>query len=419
MATLAILGGTPVRTRAFPSWPLIGANDRQAWATALDDRQWCRLNGSRVDDFEKSFSRLLGVKHCTAMANGTVALFAALKALDIGPGDEVLVPPYTFVATINAILLCHALPIFIDVDRDTFQMDARRLATAVTGRTACILPVHIAGNPCDMDMILEVAGTNGLPVVEDACQGLLGEWRGRKLGTLGRAGCFSFQVGKNLCAGEGGALVTQDDAFAERCEVFHNHGRARTDRSGTFAQVGANLRLTEFQAALLLEQMTRLEEQTCRREENARHLTELLADLPGIYPARSHPGCTRRGWHLYTFRYDVSSFHGASRRQFIRALRAEGVSCSAGYPPLTHQPFLEHSLESRAYRTIYAPAHLNACRKSIHCPENDQLCAESVWLNQHLLLGERTDIEDIAEAIRKIHRHADELSHLAEDRRSG
>src|SRR5262249_32115434 len=148
--------------------------------------------------FERAYAGLAGVRHCVTTANGTSALFCALNALGIGPGDEVLVPPYTFVATINAVLLQHALPVFVDTDRETMQMDSRKIESAITPRTACIMPVHLGGSAADLDTILAVAKKHNIPVVEDACQAVLGEWRNRKLGAWGRCGCFSFQASKNL-----------------------------------------------------------------------------------------------------------------------------------------------------------------------------------------------------------------------------
>jgi seryl-tRNA(Sec) selenium transferase len=182
---LAALGGKPIRTEKFTSWPLIEQNDLESWQRVLKEGKWCRVPDGKYDNaFEKTYAELTGTQHCVATANGTSALFCALNALGIGPGDEVLVPPYTFVATINAVLLQHALPVFIDTDRETFQMDARKIEAAITPRTACILPVHLGGNAADMDTILAVAKKHNLPVIEDACQAVLSEWRKKKLGSL-------------------------------------------------------------------------------------------------------------------------------------------------------------------------------------------------------------------------------------------
>ena len=212
--------------------------------------QWCRIDGDYANRFEETWARMMGAKHCVAVANGTSALITSLAALGIGPGDEVIVPPYTFVATINAVLMHHALPVFVDTDPETFQIDARQLESAITEHTACILPVHLGGSAADMDTILAVAARHKLPVVEDACQAALAEWKGKKLSTLGDLGCFSFQASKNLNSGEGGAILTNDDRLALECRSFQNNGRA-TVGGLSYARNGANLRMTEFQAALL------------------------------------------------------------------------------------------------------------------------------------------------------------------------
>src|SRR6516225_2155277 len=282
--TLAALGGKPIRTEPFPSWPVIESNDREAWMNVLKEGKWCRLDGNYANTFEKIYAERTGTKHCTVTANGTSALFASLNALGVGPGDEVIVPPYTFVATINVVLLQHALPVFVDSDRQTFQIDAQKIEAAITPRTACIIPVHLGGNAADLDAILAIAKKHNLPVIEDACQAHLGEWRGKKLGSYGACGCFSFQASKNLNSGEGGAIITNDDEFNERCYAFHNNGRGRRHRgsSFTYANGGSNLRMTEFQATLLLTQMSRLQEQAKLRDENAKYLTKQLEEIAGI-----------------------------------------------------------------------------------------------------------------------------------------
>jgi dTDP-4-amino-4,6-dideoxygalactose transaminase len=410
---LAALGGKPVRSEPFPSWPVLTSDDRIAWGKVLEQGKWCRLDGNYANTFEKLYAERTGTKHCTVTANGTSALFTALNALGVGPGDEVLVPPYTFVATINVVLLQYALPVFIDTDRQTFQMDAMKLEAAITPKTACIIPVHLGGNAADMDAILAVAGKHGIPVIEDACQAHLGEWKGKKLGSLGKCGCFSFQASKNLNSGEGGAIITDDADFGERCYAFHNNGRGRKRGGFSYPHAGANLRMTEFQAALLLQQMSRLEEQSKAREENADYLSQQLREIPGIAPAKGYPGCTRNAYHLYTFRYDPEKFSGASRAQFLKALRAEGIPCSSGYGPLNKEPFLKETLQSRAYKAIFSESRLQAYWKNNLCPENDKLCEEAVWLGQTMLLGKRSDMDHIAAAIRKLQENRAELAKVS------
>ncbi len=407
--TPALLGGTPVRRTPFPSWPVADAKEEDALVRVIRSGRWNR--GDSVAAFEAAYASLTGARHCLATANGTSALITSLSALGIGPGDEVIVPPYTFVATINAALLLRALPVFVDTDIDTFQIDARKLEHAITANTRLILPVHLGGSAADLDTILEAGRRRGIIVVEDACQAHLAEWRGRKVGTFGKAGCFSFQASKNLNSGEGGAILTDDDELVEDCYRFHNNSRGRRNTGDDFSyhNIGANLRLTEFQAALLTAQMTRLQEQARTRDSNAAHLTNLLKQIPGITPARMYEGCTRNAYHLYMFRYDASRFAGLPRAAFLKALAAEGIPAQAGYTPLNKQPVLEEAFAAPGFRAIYSKARLDEWRAQNQCPQNDRLCTEAVWLVQTMLLGPRQDMEDIAEAIRKVQATASQL----------
>jgi perosamine synthetase len=410
----ALLGGTPIRTGSYPQWPIKDRTDQAALLEVFRSGRWSRSYGGTVaGQFEQVYATLMGARHCIAVANGTSALFASLAALGIGPGDEVILPPYTFVATLNVILLQHALPVFVDVDAATFQLDAGKIDDAVTDRTAALLPVHIGGAVADLDAILAVGDTQRLPVVEDACQAHLAEWRGRKVGTLGSTGCFSFQASKNLNCGEGGAILTNDDGLAERCYAFHNNGRPRQAAGYDIQHLGSrgtNLRLTDLQATLLLSQMQRLEEQSRVREQNATYLTRLLNDIQGVQPARLHEGCTRNAWHLYMFRYHPQSFANLSRGRFLAALRAEGIPCSGGYSPLNREETLQATLRTRAYQRIYPAELLNDWEDRNQCPVNDRLCQEAIWFNQTQLLGPRSDMDQIGTAIRRIQVHADQLA---------
>jgi perosamine synthetase len=407
----ALLGGAPVRATPFPSWPVIDGREEKELLEVLHSGKWFRLDGNTVDRFEEAYARLTGARYCIATANGTSALFAALAGLGVVPGDEVILPPYTFIATLNVVFLHHALPIFVDSDPETFQVDARKLEAAITGRTSVIMPVHLGGNACDLDAILGIAGRRKLPVLEDACQAHLGEWRGRKLGTLGAAGCFSFQASKNLNSGEGGAILTSDDALYDRCWAFHDNCRARRGRPAPpLGGRGANLRLTEFQAGLLLAQMTRVEAQSKAREENARYLSQQLREIPGILPARMYEGCTRNACHLYMFRYQPERFAGLPRVRFLEALGAEGVPCSPGYTPMNKERYVAATLASKAYQRIYPREVLAGWAERNQCPANDRLCEEAVWFTQTMLLGPRQDMDDIAAAVRKVHASAAELA---------
>jgi dTDP-4-amino-4,6-dideoxygalactose transaminase len=408
----ALLGGKPVRREPFPGWPRFDQRDETNLLDVLHSGKWYRGYGECVNRFEAAYADLTGAKHCVATANGTSALYASLAAIGIEPGDEVIVPPYTFIATINSVLLQYALPVFVDTDPETFQIDARKIEAAITDRTAAIMPVHLGGNPANLDAITAIAGKHKLPVIEDACQAHLAEWRGKKVGTLGTTGCFSFQVTKNLCSGEGGAILTGDGDLAERCFAFQNNNRARTATGYNFAYLGsrgANLRMTEFQGNLLLAQMTRLEEQSRTREQNAQYLTRMLKEIPGILPAGGYEGCTRNAYHLYMFRYKSDAFGGMPRAKFLHALEAEGIPCSGGYSPLNKESFLPAALNSKGFRRIFPKEILDHYDERNQCPANDQLCQEAVWFTQTMFLGPRSDMDQIAAAIGKIRANAEAL----------
>jgi perosamine synthetase len=412
---LAILGGTPVRTAPFPNWPQIREDDEKMWDVVLQRKAWCRLgaNPSFATQFEEIWKKMTGATYCVAVASGTTALFTSLNALDVAAGDEVLVSPYTFVATVNAIFLQNALPVFVDTDRETFQVDANKMEAAITPQTRCILPVSLGGSPVNFDKIIQVAQSHNLPVLEDACQAHLAEWRHRKVGTIGDLGCFSFQASKNLPSGEGEAILGHNRDLIERCMSFQNNSRAVTPAGDyemmTYVINGSNHRITEFQGALLTTQASRLEAQTRTRTMNGLYLTKLLGEIPGISPARMYDGCTRNAYLLYMLRYDPTAFGSLPRSRFLRALQAEGIPCSEGYTPLNKQPFVEATLNSRTFRKIYTEQELRHYRERNHCPENDRLCDEAVWFSAPMLLGTRRDMDQIAEAILKVQKRAGTL----------
>ena len=410
----ALLGGNPVRTEPFPKWPVFDEREDKGILEVVHSGKWFRGSGTKVKAFEDAFAKATGAKYCVATNSGTSALFASLNAVGVSAGDEVIVAPYTFIATVNVILLHHALPIFVDTDPETFQIDARKIELAITDRTTAILPVHLGGSAADVDAILAIARKHKLRVVEDACQSHLAEWRGRKLGTWGDTGCFSFQASKNLNCGDGGAILTNDAELADLCYSFHNNCRARQTSSSDFtyrSSRGGNLRLAEFQGAILLAQMTRLEEQMKTREQNAACLRGLLKDIPGIVPAKMYEGCTRNAYHICMFRYQAEHFAGLSRKSFLKALAAEGINgCNAGYGRLNQEAFIKNTLASRSYQRLFPAAALAQWAERTRCPANDKLSEEAAWFTQHTLLGPRSDMDQIAEAIRKIQKHAAELA---------
>lgn len=412
----ALLGGSPVRTQSFPAWPVYDQTEEQALLETLKSGHWFRGSGKAVAKFEDAFAEMTGAKYCVATSSGTAALTAALGALDIGPGDEVILPPYTFVATYNVVVLNHALPIFVDTDPESFQIDTTRIDAAITPDTKALLPVHIGGSPAQLDALAEIGRRHKIPVIEDACQAHLAEWRGRSVGRWGIGGCFSFQASKNLTSGEGGAVLTDDLDFAEACYRFHTPGRGRRypgsegkiTVSGTRA---SNLRLAEFQGNLLRAQMSRVLAQTRRRSENAAYLSQLLREIPGLQPAKLYEGTTRSAFHLYMFRYDASRFAGLPRGRFLEALGREGIPASGGYGPMHRDDYVAGLAKNRHYLKVYGEARMQKwLEQARHCPENDRVCTEAVWFTQNLLLGPRSDMDQIADALRKIQRHAGDLA---------
>lgn len=409
----AILGGKPVRTQKPVAWPIYDEHEDKALLDTLHTGKWFRGSGKNVATFEQTFAKAAGAKNCVATNSGTSALFSSLNAVGVSAGDEVIVAPYTFIATVNVILLHHALPIFVDTDPETFQINPAKIEAAITDRTAAILPVHLGGSPADMDGILAVAKKHNLPVVEDTCQSHLGEWRGKKLGTLGDTGCFSFQASKNLNCGDGGAVLTNNDRLAERCYSFHNNCRSRqfpeTDWNSRSSR-GGNLRMTEFQAAILLAQFARLESQMQTREQNAIYLRSIIKYIPGITPTKTYEGCTRNAYHLFMYSYDKEKFAGLSRKQFLKALAAEGITCHNGYEMLNKEPFIQETLKTKSYQRLFPTATLSGWLDRTQCPANDKLSEISCWFPQTVLLGPRSDMDQIAEAMRKIQAHAGEIA---------
>jgi dTDP-4-amino-4,6-dideoxygalactose transaminase len=413
--TAAILGGQPVRTKGWPDWPMWDPEtDEKRVIEVLRSGIWSR--GKVVAEFEEKWAETIGSKRCLATTNGTYALITALRSLNVGAGDEVLVPPYTFIATIDAILMVGAMPVFVDTDPATFQIDADKIEEKITSRTTTILPVHILGLPADMGKIMTIARKNNLAVLEDACQAWLAEINNKKVGSFGDAGCFSFQNSKHIPIGEGGAIVSDNDEFMDRCFSFHNFGRPYGKIVGTvsgeYVILGTKCRTTEYQAAIGLAQLKRLEEQTKQREKNAEYLRAQIKDIPGILPYELSENATRAVFHLFPFRYKKEQFHDLSRSKFLKALRAEGIPCSGGYSPLNNMPYLKDAFQSKNFQKVYPKEMLDfdGYVERNQCPQNDQLCEEAVWFGQNMLLGSKSDMNDIAMAIEKVFNNADKIN---------
>ena len=408
----ALLGGNKAFTGSFSGWPIYDSTEEQAFVDVLRSNRWGRLDGKLTAKFEQEYAKMNDVKHSLGVSSGTSALYTMLGALETGPGDEVIIPVYTFVATYNVVVLNYALPILVDTDPESFQIDIKKMEKAITKQTKVLMPVHIGGSPADIDRIMAIGQKNKLPVIEDACQAHLAEWRGKKVGSFGIGGAFSFQSSKNLNCGEGGAIISNDSDFIKACYGFHHQGQTANAASfGTGEGTrGTNLRITEFQANLLLAQMTRLELQAKRRRQNAIYLTKLFDEISGITPAKLYEGTTNSAWHLYMSRYDKSKFDGLSREKFIAALNAEGVQCSSGYGQMNKDGYVTGLAKNPHYLRIYGEKTMKQWLERNQCPQNDKLTSEeSLWFFQNMLLGTTRDMDQIAEAVRKIQKHAGEL----------
>ena len=400
MARLAIDGGEKVRTKPFPGWPVWDESELNALREVLESGRW-GIGNSKVPEFEEKFAAYVGVKQGICVTNGTAALEIALRAADVSRGDEVIVPPYTFMATASAVLMVNGIPVFADIDPDTYNIDPDAAEKAITERTKAIIPVHIGGCPADMDRIMEIAKKHNLIVIEDCAQAHCAEWNGKRVGSIGDRGCFSFQSSKNLCAGEGGIITANNQELGDKCWSYHNCGRVKSGGWYDHRVLGSNFRMTGWQAAILLAQMERLDEQTEIRNRNGIYLSEKLSEIEGIKPAKRDERVTKHAYHLYVFRYDAEKFGGQPRARFLEALRAEGIPCSPGYNPLYKHDLFKASIQKNPL--LYGYDKGDADYSKLYCPVTEKACnEEGIWLTQNVLLGTQEDMDDIVEAVKKI-----------------
>ena len=417
--TLAILGGTPVRKnkewQTWPQWNAEKFNPRMNEVMASG--VWSR--DDKVNDFEKKWAEMHGSKHCLSTVNGTNALSAAWMQSDIRPGDEVICSPYTFSASVFGVLYKGAMPVWADIDPTTFQVDPEKIKEKITSRTKGIMPVHICGYPSDMPAIMKIAKEHNLFVVEDACQAHLAKIDGKRVGTFGNAGCFSFQASKNLPIGEGGGILTDDTEYYHRLYSYHNFGYASGSASGQISSITAlilanKIRMAEYQAIIGLCQMEKLEAQHRIRNENGAYLNEKLAAYPGVTPVKLHKGATEASYYIYSMIYNPEGLGGLSRDRFLEALEAEGVPASFGYPkdPLYAQPMLNEVFKSDIYKKFYTADELDfeKYKQSNHCPALMKTFDSAIWIwHGGLMLGSKSDMDDIVNAVDKIHNNAAKL----------
>lgn len=416
--TPAILGGKKIFDGKWPVWPQWKAGSyEEPLLKAMRSGIWSR--DLLVTEFEKKWAALIGTSRALAVVNGTNALITSVIQFDIGGGDEVLVTPYTWISSIQAVLNAGAIPVFVDIDPATYQMDYRKIEEKITPRTRAIMPVHILGMPANMEKIMEIAGKRDLLVIEDACQAWLAEINHKKVGTFGNAGCYSFQTSKHLPLGEGGAIVSNDEKFMDRCYSYHNvgfpYGAVIGGVGAGAVMLGNKLRITEYQAAIGLAQLEALVDQTETRNKSAAYLKAALGKIPGIVPYKLYDNVTKAAFHMFAFRYRKEEFSGLSRDLFQKALGEEGIPNLSGYAPyLNKQPYLEHAFGTKNFKRMYSSAELDFKKYSERneCPENDSLCNESVWLQQNMLLSPEQDLDKIAAAVERIRQNADKIRKL-------
>lgn len=429
MGKLTISGGTPVRTKPFPSWPIHDKKEVKTvtevvksgkwWRGAYDVGEWGGpekiVGHSKVEEFEEKFAKYHGVKYAVATSSGSGALDIAVKAIGIGPGDEVIVPPYTFVATATCVLQNNAIPIFVDIDPDTYNIDVNRIEEAITENTKAIIPVHFGGNLTDMEKMCEIAEKYDLKVIEDAAHSHGVQWDGKKMaGSFGNIGMFSFQQSKNMTAGEGGIIITNDKTLADLCFSYHHYGRIKGRPWYEFHRLGWNYRMSELQAAVLIVQLERLEKLNAKRTETAEYLTTRLSQIEGMKPIEINKKMTKCSYHVYIVRYNSEKFSGVHRNKFVRALVAEGIPASPGYdfPIYSNPMFLNKDFFSKdcPVGCQYYNKTINYSDFKEKCPVAEKACnEEAIWLTQNVLLGSKEDMDDIVRAVEKIKENIKEL----------
>jgi dTDP-4-amino-4,6-dideoxygalactose transaminase len=412
MAELAIRGGTPVRPQGYPAWPVWDEAETQAVTDVIRSGQWGGFPepGVNAARFEERFAAYQGARHGILMMNGTITMEVALKALGIGWRDEVIVPALTFVATAYAPMAAGALPVIVDVTPETWTIDPDLVEAAITPRTRAIMPVHLGQQMADMDRIAEIAAEHGLAVVEDCAHAHGQRWRGRGAGCIGDFGSFSHQSSKILTSGEGGTLLTNDEALARRAHSIIDCGRPKDpdEKEYTF---GANYRLGELHAAVLVTQMQRFEVQRAEREENAHAFEELAPAVPGVTIKPRDDRIDRWSFYNYIFAIDPDAFSGATNLVVVAALEAEGIPAEVQYPPMSRYDLFDPS-RSRLPVAVELAERLDPSRMSFPVAEAAGE-RESIYLMESTFRAGREGIEHLVEALEKVQRHAHELEGLA------
>jgi dTDP-4-amino-4,6-dideoxygalactose transaminase len=407
MSKLAIHGGAPTRTEPFSPWPLFDEQESTALQQALESRAWTSTPYQGDDIPARRFAQRLAAYHETkygvATSSGTGALQIAFAAAGIRPGDEVIVPPNTFIATVTPILHLGAIPVFVDVEPETLNLDPAAVEAAITEHTRAIVPLHLAGYPCDMDQINAIAAKHGLKVIADACHAHGSEWKGTKVAALSDLAAFSFQQGKNITAGEGGAVVTNDRELFDLCFMYHNDGRGVGDRMGYYEVQGWNFRMSAFQAAVLSVQLERLDDWLNQKAEAVAYIDHGLSEVEGLSFPKADSRATRISYLYPRLVYDASAFGGVTIERFADALDAEGLPVAVvrtqplyKHPLFTEQRFFYEGIKRMDYRRV-------------HCPVAESARGQSIYFDHTVLLSDRAALDDFVEAISKVADQVDTL----------
>jgi len=413
MAKLAINGGKKTITRPLHRHSVWDEREEKALLEVLHSgRWWGGGPGSKVWEFEDAFAQYQHARYGVATSSGTQALICALRAAGVEPGDEVLVPALSFFASVTCVLFINAVPVFVDAD-PFFNPSARALEAAITERTRAAVIVHNGGYPADMDAIMEVSRRHNLPIIEDCSHAHGSEWKGARVGSIGHLGAFSLMQGKTLGGGEGGIVLTNELELRQKLYAFMDMGRwiQRPDKSVRL-NFTSQFRMPEWSAAMLLTQLTRLDEQVETRERNFTYLAKGLQEIDGVKAFRRDPRVTRWSIYYWNFRYEQEAFDGIPRDRFLEAVEAEGAPIGVGAhgEPIYQNPLFQEMTGGRTW-PIRCPGYPKPIDYTqVHCPEAERIYeTEALSIGHSCFLGGQEDMDLILEAIRKVRANTDEL----------
>jgi 3-amino-5-hydroxybenzoate synthase len=381
---------TSMETKTFPKWPMFDNRELELIEQVVKSQNWWRMTGDKVSSFEKLFADFNNAKYCLGVTNGTTAIELILAAMDIKKGDEVIVPGFTFISTATAVIYAGATPVIVDVNLDTYCMDVNAFEKAITEKTKAVIPVHLAGNMCNMEEIYQIAKKHNLKIIEDAAHAHGGEYKGYKAGKYSDAAIFSFQNGKLMTCGEGGAIITNNKEIYDKAFLIHGVGRPLNDTDYQHLELGSNYRMTEFQAAILIAQLERLNKLNAVREKNSQLLDNLLREVKGITPQKKDENTNLHPHYMYMFHYDPKFFNGLPRKEFVIKLNQAKIPAYRAYPVVSETSFFK----SNNFRN-----HINDIPKNDNLVNCKEIADYVVWLPHFTLLGDEGLIHHIKNTI--------------------